>query len=158
IAEADIPPRNLVFLIDTSGSMLADDKLPLLKQAFALLVERLRPEDRVGIVTYAGTAGVALEPTAGSKKEAILDAIAGLAAGGSTAGAGGIVAAYDLAREHFDAHAINRVILATDGDFNVGITDEDELTRLIEKEAKGGIALTVLGCGTGNLKDSRMEK
>jgi Ca-activated chloride channel family protein len=158
IEEADLPAMNLVFLLDTSGSMEDADKLPLLKQAFGLLVARMRSQDRVAIVAYAGAAGVVLEPTDGDHKDAILAAIAGLGAGGSTAGAGGIQAAYELARASFTKQGINRVLLATDGDFNVGVTDEGELTRMIEAEAKGGIALTVLGFGTGNLADSRMEK
>jgi Ca-activated chloride channel family protein len=158
VAEEDRPPVNLVFLIDTSGSMDDPDKLPLVKEGFALLVERLKPDDRVGIVAYAGEAGVVLEPTSGENKDTILAAIAGLGAGGSTAGAGGLQAAYDLARAHFSKKGVNRVILATDGDFNVGITDEGELVKLITDQAKSGIALTVLGFGTGNYQDSRMEK
>ena len=156
IGAAETPPRNLVFLLDTSGSMASPDKLPLLKQGLGLLVERLGPADRVGIVAYAGSAGVVLEPT--GDRDAIINAMDRLDAGGSTAGGDGIVAAYALARRHFDPRAINRVILATDGDFNVGVTDEGELVRLIERERDGGVFLTVLGFGTGNLADSRMEK
>jgi Ca-activated chloride channel homolog len=158
IAAADLPPRNLVFLVDTSGSMDEPDKLPLLKQAFSLLVDQLGADDRVGIVVYAGSAGVVLEPTPGDRKDAILGALTRLEAGGSTHGAGGIVTAYAEVRRHFARGGVNRVILATDGDFNVGISSDDELVRLIERERKDGIGLTVLGFGTGNLKDAKMEK
>jgi len=156
MAAKDLPPRNLVFLVDTSGSMEDANKLPLLKQGLKLLVEQLGSDDRVGIVAYAGSAGVVLEPT--SDKDAILASLGGLQSGGSTAGGEGIVAAYALAHQHFDRRAINRVILATDGDFNVGVTDEEQLVQLIDREKRGGVFLTVLGLGTGNLKDSRMEK
>jgi Ca-activated chloride channel family protein len=156
--EQELPPRNLVFLIDTSGSMMSPDKLPLVKQSLGLLVEQLDARDRVGIVAYAGSVGVVLEPTTGDQKDTILGAIANLEAGGSTAGAAGIQAAYALAHEHLDRAAINRVILVTDGDFNVGVSDEDELVKMIEQQRDGGVALTVLGFGTGNLADSRMEK
>jgi len=158
MAAAELPPRNLVFLVDTSGSMHDPNKLPLVKQALGLLVEQLDARDRVGIVAYAGGVGVVLEPTTGDQRDTIIGALANLEAGGSTHGSGGITAAYALAREHLDPQAINRVILVTDGDFNVGISDEGELVKLIEKERAGGIALTVLGFGTGNLADSRMEK
>ncbi|HTJ41580.1 MAG TPA: von Willebrand factor type A domain-containing protein [Kofleriaceae bacterium] len=158
IADDRIPPRNLVFLLDTSGSMMPANKLPLVKDAMNLLVSQLRSEDTVSIVVYAGSAGVVLPPTTGDQKNKIRGALAYLEAGGSTNGGEGIEKAYELARAHFDRDGINRVILATDGDFNVGVTDEGELTRLIEKERDDGIFLTVLGVGMGNVKDSTMEQ
>jgi Ca-activated chloride channel homolog len=157
IDTADLPPNNLVFLVDTSGSMRSGDKLPLVKSALRLLVDQLRPEDQVSIVAYAGSAGLVLKPTKGSDRAAILEAIDAFEAGGSTAGAQGIVLAYDIAKEHFLRDGNNRVILATDGDFNVGVTSDGELERLIEEKRRDGIFLTVLGFGTGNLKDSKME-
>ncbi len=158
IDDAMVPPRNLVFLIDTSGSMDEPNKLPLLVQSMGLLVDRLRPQDRVAIVAYAGSVGTVLPPTAGTKKDAIRAALGALDAGGSTNGGAGIEAAYKLARETFVRGGINRVILCTDGDWNVGITDQGSLTRLIEGERDHGVFLTVLGFGMGNLKDSTMEK
>jgi Ca-activated chloride channel homolog len=155
---SEAPASNLVFLIDTSGSMQSADKLPLLKQAFKLLTNQLREKDRVSIVAYAGSAGLILEPTSGSNKEKILSAIDRLEAGGSTAGGAGIQLAYQTAKSNFIASGNNRVILATDGDFNVGVSSEGELVRLIEEKRKDGIFLTVLGFGTGNLKDSKMEQ
>ncbi|MEW6125756.1 MAG: VWA domain-containing protein [Acidobacteriota bacterium] len=152
------PPSNLVFLLDTSGSMNSPDKLPLLKQAFKLLVNQLREKDHISIVAYAGSAGLVLEPTSGSNKEKILAAIERLEAGGSTAGGAGIQLAYNVAKENFIASGNNRVILATDGDFNVGVSSEGELVRLIEEKRQDGIFLTVVGFGTGNLKDSKMEQ
>jgi len=157
IAQENVPPRNLVFLLDVSGSMKSEDKLPLVKSAMKLLVGALRPEDRVGIVTYASGTGVALEPTTGDQRFRITSIIDRLTAGGSTNAGSGIQLAYELARKHFEPGAINRVILATDGDFNVGITDRAGLEALIVREREGGIYLTVLGVGTGNIKDSRME-
>jgi len=154
----ELPPANLVFLIDVSGSMNQPDKLPLLKSSFRLLVEQLRAEDRVAMVVYAGAAGLVLPPTPGSHKDAILCAIDRLEAGGSTAGAAGIQLAYQVAQQGFMEEGNNRVILATDGDFNVGVSSDGELTRLIEDKRRSGIFLTVLGFGEGNLKDSRMEK
>ena len=154
----DLPPGNLVFLIDVSGSMESPDKLPLLKKAFALLVEQLRAEDRVAIVVYAGAAGLVLPSTPGDAREEILAALEELRAGGSTAGGEGIRLAYQVAREHHIDGGNNRVILATDGDFNVGASSDEEMIRLIEKERESGIFLTVLGFGTGNLKDSKMEQ
>ncbi|HOO77491.1 MAG TPA: VWA domain-containing protein [bacterium] len=157
VETADLPDSNLVFLLDVSGSMDEPDKLPLLKKAFRLLVDQLGPRDRVAIVVYAGAAGTVLPSTAGDKKERILDAIDQLDAGGSTAGGEGIKLAYRTARDNFIEGGNNRVILATDGDFNVGVSSDGELVRLIEDERRGGIFLTVLGFGTGNLKDSKME-
>ena len=154
----ELPPSNLVFLLDVSGSMSSPDKLPLLKKAFALLAEQLRPQDRVAIVVYAGAAGLVLPPTPGNRRARILSAVERLQAGGSTAGGAGIALAYDVAREHFVEDGNNRVILATDGDFNVGASSDAEMVRLIEKERESGIFLTVLGFGTGNLKDSKMEQ
>jgi Ca-activated chloride channel family protein len=154
---ADLPPSNLVFLVDVSGSMMSPDKLPLLKDSLSLLVDQLRPKDRVALVTYAGAAGLALPSTPGSQKASILGAIEHLEAGGSTAGGAGIRLAYSVAKDNFIEGANNRVILATDGDFNVGTTSDGELEQLIESKRKDGIFLTVLGFGTGNVKDSKME-
>ena len=154
----NLPPNNLVFLIDVSGSMDEPRKLPLVKSAFRLLVNELRDEDRVAIVVYAGAAGMVLPSTRGSDKERILDAIERLQAGGSTAGGAGIQLAYQAARDAFMKEGNNRVILATDGDFNVGASSEGELVRMIEARRQDGVFLTVLGFGTGNLKDARMEQ
>jgi len=155
---SEAPPSNLVFLLDVSGSMNSPDKLPLLKAAFGLLVDQIRPIDRVAIVVYAGAAGMVLPPTPGSEKETILDAIQSLEAGGSTAGGAGIHLAYKVAAENFIEGGNNRVILATDGDFNVGVSSDSEMIRLIEEKRARGTFLTVLGFGTGNLKDSKMEQ
>lgn len=157
LKDEELPPANLVFLIDVSGSMNEPNKLPLLKAAFKLLTQQLRDNDKVAIVVYAGKAGVALAPTKGSEKEKITAVIDALEAGGSTAGGEGIQLAYKLAKENFQEDKNNRVILATDGDFNVGVSSEGELTRLIEKHRDGGIFLNVLGFGTGNVKDNKME-
>ena len=154
----DLPPGNLVFLLDVSGSMNSPDKLPLLQKAFALLVDQLRPQDRVAIVVYAGAAGLVLPSTPGSRKDEIAAALEKLRAGGSTAGGAGIKLAYEVARENHIDGGNNRVILATDGDFNVGASSDAEMIRLIEKERESGTFLTVLGFGTGNLKDSKMEQ
>ena len=151
-----LPANKLVFLLDVSGSMDSPDKLPLLKSAMRLLVEQLRPDDRVSMVVYAGAAGLVLEPTA--DKEKILSAIDRLSAGGSTAGGAGIQLAYKTAQENFIKGGNNRVILATDGDFNVGISSDGDLVRLIEKKRESGVYLSVLGFGTGNYKDSKMEQ
>ena len=153
-----LPPANLVFLIDVSGSMNQPDKLPLLKASFRMLVDQLREEDRVAIVVYAGAAGLVLPSTPGCNQEEILCAIDRLEAGGSTAGAAGIRLAYDVAERNFIERGNNRVILATDGDFNVGVSGDAELVRLIETKRQGGVFLTVLGFGQGNLKDSKMER
>lgn len=158
IADEKVPARNLTFLLDVSGSMMDETKLPLLVQAMGLLVEQLRPQDRIAIVVYAGETGVVLKSTPGSKKLEIKRALASLSAGGSTNGAAGIALAYQQARANFIAKGINRVILCTDGDFNVGLTSEGELTRLIEDERQHDVFLTVLGFGMGNVKDSTMEK
>jgi len=158
MATAELPPSNLVFLIDVSGSMQPPNKLPLLKAAFRLLVDGLRPQDRVAIVVYAGAAGLVLPPTPGSEKDAILRALDGLEAGGSTAGGAGLRLAYDVARRSYLRGGNNRVILATDGDFNVGASSDAEMVRLIEEERKSGVALSVLGFGTGNYQDAKMEK
>lgn len=154
----DLPPSNLVFLLDVSGSMEAPNKLPLLKSSFSLLVDQLRPQDRVAIVVYAGSSGVVLPSTKGSRKNDILAAINQLNAGGSTAGAAGIQLAYQIAQENFVKNGNNRVILATDGDFNVGISSEEELVRLIEEKRESGVFLTALGFGMGNYKDSKMQQ
>ncbi|HVG24590.1 MAG TPA: VWA domain-containing protein [Thermoanaerobaculia bacterium] len=153
----DLPPNNLVFLVDTSGSMESPDKLPLVKNALRLLIDQMRPQDTVSIVAYAGSAGVVLKPTHGSDRAAILEALDAFQAGGSTAGAEGIVLAYQVAKDNFLRDGNNRVILATDGDFNVGVTGDGELEQLIEQKRRDGIYLTVLGFGTGNIKDSKME-
>jgi Ca-activated chloride channel family protein len=150
-------PANLVFLVDVSGSMEQDNKLPLLQRSLSELVKNLSDEDRVAIVTYAGSSGLVLAPTSGAKRHEILDAIANLQAGGSTHGSEGIRLAYETAREHFLKDGNNRVILCTDGDFNVGVTDQSELQKLIEKERESGVFLSVLGFGKGNLQDSTME-
>lgn len=154
----ELPPSNLVFLLDVSGSMNAPNKLPLLKSGFQLLVDQLSERDSVAIAVYAGAAGVVLPPTPGSEKEKIIAAINNLEAGGSTAGGEGIQLAYELATRMSGEDKNNRVILATDGDFNVGVSSDGELVRLIESYRDRGIYLTVLGFGTGNYKDSKMEK
>ena len=158
IKQEKVAPRNLTFLLDVSGSMSPENRLPLVKKAMQMLVDTLREEDRVGIVVYAGNSGVALKPTAGDRKDVIRRAIEELNAGGSTNGAAGIQLAYEMATDHFVKGGINRVILATDGDFNVGVTSESELVRLIEQKRERGIFLSVLGVGDNNLKDSTMEK
>jgi Ca-activated chloride channel family protein len=157
IAPAERPRANLVFLVDTSGSMQEPNKLPLLINSMKLLVDELSADDTVSIVTYAGSAGTLLEPTAAAEKAKIMAALEGLWAGGSTAGAEGIRQAYQLAGESFDADGVNRVILATDGDFNVGITDTDELQSFVERERERDIFLSVLGFGQGNYNDELMQ-
>ena len=153
----NLPASNLVFLIDVSGSMNQPNKLPLVKKSFQLLVDQLRAQDHVAIVVYAGAAGTVLEPTPGDDKRKILAAIDKLEAGGSTAGGAGLNLAYALAKEHFKSNGNNRVILATDGDFNVGESTNEAMEDLIEEKRKDGIFLTVLGYGMGNYKDSKME-
>jgi Ca-activated chloride channel family protein len=157
IDTASLPPGNLVFLIDVSGSMMDANKLPLVQSAMRLLIDQLRPQDRVAIVTYAGNAGLVLPSTPGSEKGKIAEAIDRLQAGGSTAGGEGILLAYKVAKENFVEGGNNRVILATDGDFNVGVSSDGELERLIEEKRREKVSLTVLGFGTGNVKDSKME-
>jgi Ca-activated chloride channel family protein len=156
--EENLPPRNLTFLLDVSGSMNSGDKLPLLKRAMGVLVDTLREEDRVAIVVYAGASGLVLPPTSGAGKGEIRAALNSLRAGGSTAGGAGIELAYSVATDTFVEGGINRVILATDGDFNVGISSEGDLVRLIEEKRETGVFLSVLGFGRGNLQDSKMEK
>ncbi len=152
------PDSNLVFLIDTSGSMNEPKKLPLLKQSFSMLLDTLKPTDKISIVTYAGSAGTVLQPTEVSKKNEILQALQNLSAGGSTAGGEGIRLAYQQAQSNFDEKAVNRVILATDGDFNVGITEPNELKGFIERERDKGIFLSVIGFGQGNYNDALMQE
>jgi Ca-activated chloride channel family protein len=153
-----LPPSNLIFLIDVSGSMMTQDRLPLVKESLKLLTEQLREEDKVAIVAYAGNAGLVLNATSGENKITIKEAIDRLEAGGSTAGGDGIKLAYKIARENFNREGNNRVILCTDGDFNVGMSSDDALERLIEGERKSGVYLTVLGYGTGNYQDAKMQK
>ena len=153
----DLPASNLVFLIDVSGSMFSQNKLPLLKESMKILVKELRPIDRVSIVVYAGAAGLVLPPTSGSEKQLIIDALDKLQAGGSTAGGAGIELAYKTAQEHFIKGGNNRVILATDGDFNVGASSDSDMEKLIEEKRKSGVFLTALGYGMGNYKDRKME-
>jgi len=158
IATEKLPPANLVFLIDVSGSMEQENKLPLLIKSFKLLVGQLRHQDTVAIVVYAGQAGLVLPATSGADKHKILAALESLQAGGSTAGGEGIKLAYRIAGENFKKHGNNRVILATDGDFNVGASSDAEMERLIEQKRKDGVYLSVLGFGMGNYKDSKMQK
>jgi Ca-activated chloride channel family protein len=157
IATENLPPSNIVFLIDVSGSMNSYNKLPLLKSSFKLLVNQLRPEDRVAIVVYAGNSGLVLPSTPGNQKQKMLEAINRLNAGGSTAGGAGLKLAYKVAEENFMEDGNNRIILATDGDFNVGASSNAEMERLIEKEREKGIFISVLGYGMGNYKDDKME-
>ena len=158
IPEDDASPRNLVFLIDVSGSMMPPDKLALVRTAMRMLTDVLTARDRVAIVVYAGASGLVLPSTPGDQKATVHRAIAELEAGGSTNGGEGITLAYRIAKEHFIKGGVNRVVLATDGDFNVGVTSQDELVRLIEEQRASGVFLSVLGVGTGNVKDSMMEK
>lgn len=157
VPESERPAMNLVFLLDVSGSMDAPNKLPLVKESMRLLVEKLKPTDRVAIVVYAGASGLALPSTPVAKKAAILAAIDELNPGGSTNGAMGIQLAYDIAKANFLKDGANRVVLCTDGDFNVGVTNDGDLTRLIEEKAESGVFLTALGFGMGNYKDSTLE-
>ena len=154
---AERPRANLVLLVDVSGSMTPADRLPLVKNAFALLLDQLKPDDTIAIVTYASGSGIALEPTKASEKNKILAALDHLQSGGSTAGAHGIQDAYRLAESGFDKSAVNRIILATDGDFNVGVTNQDELKGLIERKRQSGIYLSILGVGQGNHNDALMQ-
>jgi Ca-activated chloride channel family protein len=154
----ELPPNNLVFLLDVSGSMEPANKLPLLKKAFKLLIHELGEKDRVSIVVYAGAAGLVLPSTPANQKDKILAALDRLSAGGSTAGGAGIQLAYKVAWENFIPDGNNRIILATDGDFNIGVSSTSELVRMIEEKRKKGIFLTILGFGMGNYKDGRMEQ
>ncbi len=158
IPRQQLPACNFVFLVDVSGSMSDPGKLDLLKDAFVLFAEKLRPQDRVALVTYAGEAGVALESTSGKDFSTIRNAIRRLDSGGSTNGEGGIHKAYEIAVKNFLPNGNNRVVLATDGDFNVGVSSEEELVKLIEDKRKTGVFLTVLGVGTGNYQDAQMEQ
>ena len=158
VPKAELPPANLVFLVDTSGSMHSADKLPLLRKAFAALTAQLRAQDKVSIVAYAGSAGLVLPPTSGDRKGEILAALERLQAGGSTNGGAGIELAYAMARQGFVEGGANRVILATDGDFNVGTVDRDALVALVADRRGSGIALTTLGFGTGNYNDAMAER
>jgi Ca-activated chloride channel homolog len=153
----EIEGRSITLLLDVSGSMAPADRLPMIKTALGMFVDTLRPDDRLAIVTYAGTSGVALPSTPVRQRDTIQRAIASLSAGGSTNGAQGLVLAYRIARQSFIPGGVNRVILATDGDFNVGVTSQQELLRLIQRERESGVFLSVFGVGTGNLKDSTME-
>jgi len=157
IPTENLPASNLVFLIDVSGSMMGANRLPLAKSSVKMLVDQLRDKDHVAIVTYAGSADVALESTPGSQKTKIKDAIEALSAGGSTAGGAGLQLAYRTARQHFIKGGNNRIILASDGDFNVGASSDGDMEQLIAKERESGVSLSVLGFGMGNLKDSKME-
>ena len=157
IPRAQQPPLNLVFLIDTSGSMSAENKLPLARKALNLLVDQLRPQDRVSIVAYAGSAGAVLAPTSGREKLKMRCALGALESGGSTAGGQGLALAYDLAVQNFDTKAVNRVILMTDGDFNVGINDPAKLTDFVVAKRKTGVYLSVYGLGEGNYNDTLMQ-
>lgn len=158
VARSQIPAANIVFLIDTSGSMSSPDKLPLLISSFKEMVNKLRQQDRVSIVVYAGSAGLVMPATSGADKETILQALDKLQAGGSTNGGQGIELAYRIAKENFIANGVNRVILATDGDFNVGISDTETLKTLVADQRKSGIALTTLGFGQGNYNDQMAEQ
>ena len=158
VPSEEVKGSNLVFLLDVSGSMSAENKLPLLKQSLALLVDGLQPSDTIGIVVYAGAAGAVLAPTKAAEKAKILDALKNLKAGGSTAGAQGLELAYQMAAQNFKKNAVNRVILATDGDFNVGVVGDDNLQKLIEKKRETGITLSVLGFGNNNYQDAMMQR
>lgn len=158
IPTENLPASNLVFLIDVSGSMYGPERLPLVKSSMKMLVDQLRQQDRISMVVYAGAAGLVLPPTSGSEKIKIKEAIDRLEAGGSTAGGAGIKLAYRVAKENFMKNGNNRVILCTDGDFNVGESSDDAMERLIEEERKSGVFLTVLGYGMGNYQDAKMQK
>jgi Ca-activated chloride channel family protein len=158
IQPEDYPASNIVFLIDVSGSMGSDDKLELLKDGFQLFVDQIRPKDKISIVTYASNPGVLLESTSGDEKAKIKEAINSLGAGGSTNGEGGILTAYEIAQVNFIEGGNNRIILGTDGDFNVGVSGQEELITLIEEKREEGVFLTVLGVGSGNLQEGKMEQ
>jgi Ca-activated chloride channel family protein len=158
IAATEIPAANIVFLIDTSGSMDSPDKIGLLKQSFMAMVPKLREQDRISIVVYAGSAGLVLPPTSGADHETILAAFDRLSAGGSTNGAAGIELAYQQAKRAFIENGVNRVILATDGDFNVGTVDMEALKTLVAEQRRSGVSLTTLGFGQGNYNDELSEQ
>lgn len=158
IPRNELPPSNIVLLIDVSGSMSSSDKLELLKEGFKLLVDEFTSKDRIAIVTYAGSAGIVLESTSGDNKEVIKNAINTLGAWGSTAGAEGIITAYEIAQQNLIENGNNRIIVGTDGDFNVGVSSQEELISLIEEKRDSGIFLTVLGVGRGNLNDGGLEQ
>lgn len=158
LQRAERPPMNVVLLVDVSGSMAPQDRLPLLKQGFRLFAQGLREQDRVAIVTYANGTTVALEPTTGSDKQKIIDAIDALQAAGGTAGRDGLERAYAMAQRHFDAKAVNRVILATDGDFNIGVRDPRQLETFIAGKRKSGVYLSIFGVGDGNLNDALIQR
>ena len=157
VDNAKLPPSNLVFLLDVSGSMDSPNRLPLVKTSLKILVDQLRPVDHVAIVVYAGAAGLVLPSTPGDEKQKIKDAIDQLGAGGSTAGGAGIKFAYSVARQHFKKGGNNRIVMATDGDFNVGLSSNDDMEELIEQERQSGVSISILGFGMGNYKDSKME-
>jgi Ca-activated chloride channel family protein len=157
VEASELPASHLIFLIDVSGSMSAENKLPLLKSAFRILVQQLRQKDKVSIVVYAGAAGIVLEPTSGADKQTIISSLENLDAGGSTAGGEGIELAYKVAQEHFIKDGNNRVILATDGDFNIGASSDRAMEKLIVEKRKSGVFLSVLGMGYGNYQDSKLE-
>ena len=158
VAKQALPPANLVFLVDVSGSMESADKLPLLKSSLKLMVDEMRPVDRISLVTYAGGTQVVLPPTSGAEKATIKSAIDGLRAGGSTAGASGIALAYRAAKDSFIPNGINRILLATDGDFNVGVSDTEQLKKMVEQQRRSGISLSTLGFGAGNYNEAMMEQ
>lgn len=158
IAKQSLPPANLVFLVDVSGSMNSQDKLPLLKSSLKLLVDEMRPVDRISLVTYASGTQVVLQPTSGERKAEIKAAIDALNAGGSTAGASGLQLAYSAAQQGFVKGGINRILLATDGDFNVGVSDDRQLRSMVEEKRKSGVSLSTLGFGTGNYNERMMEQ
>lgn len=158
LQRAERPPMNVVLLVDVSGSMAPQDRLPLLKQGFRLFAQGLREQDRVAIVTYANGTAVALEPTTGSDKQKIIDAIDALQAAGGTAGRDGLERAYAMAQRHFDAKAVNRIILATDGDFNIGVRDPRQLEFFIAEKRKSGVYLSIFGVGDGNLNDALIQR
>lgn len=158
ISENDLPASNFVFLIDVSGSMSSGDKLELLKEGFTSFVEEMNVEDRIAIVTYASSSGVVLESTSGSQKSKINEAINALGSGGGTAGAEGIITAYEIAEKNFIEEGNNRIIMGTDGDFNIGVSNRDSLISLIERKRESGVYLTILGVGRGNLNDASLEQ
>jgi Ca-activated chloride channel homolog len=158
IKAAERPRANIVLLVDVSGSMGPSDRLPLLKTAFRMMLDELKPDDTVAIVTYASGTAIALQPTRVANRAEIAGAIERLQAGGGTYGAGGLQLAYQLAEQHFDAKAVNRIILGTDGDWNIGITNRDELTSFVERKRSTGIFLSILGVGMGNHNDALMQK